>query len=815
MDLVARLHRVLTAPAPEDAGFVVTGAELAALPDAALGDLLPDAYAVPAKVKAWEATSARFAVEDAARERQPDFTPDACRRMFDALVTGLPRRKWADLTLGAAALVRCTGPWPDGLAGPARTLVRFLLDADELTAPLALLAVAGLAEPGEARPPVRSRPDTGAGSGLAGQGRPGGGEAGDQEEPGRGDLLAEVAGRLSRGAGAIARGEIDAIAGLTDSERVRLTELDRTRSHTAPPPLPDAWRSAAEIPAYAAWARSALREAAERARAVQDGTIPFKADKAFAPDEVIALGRAARIALATDEPWLPALFERLLPDVAVAPTAAKTLPSQALLFEVVRAAQDVPTPELVAAIRNVRGLVRHAGVPRQLDRMLKKVDAALAERAEVALRLPDLGFAPDGVLRRDLGDHSAVITIEGSAARLAFEKDGRELRSVPAAVRRDHKDAVKELRDLVKRVGAQLGTLVRALEGGFPAEARHPFGWWRDRLVRHPIAGPTVRGLIWEVETEPGAWTAVLPESGDLPDARDDAAVRLWHPIGASVEEVRARRDELVERGVRQPFKQAFREIYRLTPAEEETRTYSNRFAAHLVHYRRLFALFRARGWASRLLGPWDGGGADEASRVLAGEWRVRFAHVLAESGPDELAGTDRIRFDRRVDGSWREAALADVPPVVFSEAMRDVDLFVAVTSIAADPEWTDGGPALAYWERARFGDLDESARTRRDALARVLPRTKIAERCSLDGRFLVVRGDLRTYKIHLGSANVLMEPDGAYLCVVPERRPAGRVFLPFEEERLALILSKAFLLAADGEITDPSIRTQMERGAR
>ncbi|MEU2055268.1 DUF7737 domain-containing protein [Streptomyces bungoensis] len=62
---------------------------------------------------------------------------------------------------------------------------------------------------------------------------------------------------------------------------------------------------------------------------------------------------------------------------------------------------------------------------------------------------------------------------------------------------------------------------------------------------------------------------------------------------------------------------------------------------------------------------------------------------------------------------------------------------------------------------------------------------------------------------------NILMEPDGAYLCVVPARRPGqGQVFLPFEDERLSLILSKAFLLAADAGITDESIRVQIERGA-
>ncbi|MCQ0010404.1 DUF4132 domain-containing protein [Actinomadura madurae] len=390
------------------------------------------------------------------------------------------------------------------------------------------------------------------------------------------------------------------------------------------------------------------------------------------------------------------------------------------------------------------------------------------------------------------------------------------MKSVPAAVRRDHKDEVKELRDLVKRVDAQLATLARALEGGFTVDAAHPFGEWRDTLVRHPIAGPVVRALIWRIEVAPGDLRDVLPAAGDLPAAADDAPVRLWHPIGASPDEVRAWRDLLVERRIRQPFKQAFREIYLLTPAEEETRTYSNRFAAHLVHYRRMFALFRARGWTSRLLGPWDGGGSDEATRTLAaGEWRVRFSHVLADwAGEQEIAGTNRVMVDRRADGAWWEAPLADVPPLVLSEAMRDVDLFVGVTSIAADPMWEDG-EARDYWVREWHADLTESTRTRRDALERILPKTKIADRCALDGRHLVVKGELRTYKIHLGSANIVMEPDDAFLCIVPERRtPAAKVFLPFEDERLSLILSKAFLLAADDRIGDESILSQIKRGA-
>jgi len=70
----------------------------------------------------------------------------------------------------------------------------------------------------------------------------------------------------------------------------------------------------------------------------------------------------------------------------------------------------------------------------------------------------------------------------------------------------------------------------------------------------------------------------------------------------------------------------------------------------------------------------------------------------------------------------------------------------------------------------------------------------------------------------HLGSSNIQMEPNDQYLCIVPGRASgatasAGGLFLPFEGDGvLAVILSKAFLLAADDRITDPTITAQIGR---
>jgi hypothetical protein len=182
-----------------------------------------------------------------------------------------------------------------------------------------------------------------------------------------------------------------------------------------------------------------------------------------------------------------------------------------------------------------------------------------------------------------------------------------------------------------------------------------------------------------------------------------------------------------------------------------------------------------------------------------------------------QYVSTDQVCF--RSLASGEAVPLAGVPPLVFSEVMRDVDVFVSVASLGNDPFAGTYGPEARrrYWQHYAFGELEESARTRKSVLERLLPRlTALAGRWSLAERFLIVRGELHTYKIHLGSGNVLMDPNDRYLCIVRDQNSeAGArisdVFLPFEGDfMLSTILSKALLLAADRAITDPSIIRQL-----
>ncbi|WP_146615557.1 DUF4132 domain-containing protein [Nonomuraea aridisoli] len=372
----------------------------------------------------------------------------------------------------------------------------------------------------------------------------------------------------------------------------------------------------------------------------------------------------------------------------------------------------------------------------------------------------------------------------------------------------------KELR---KTLPAERFRVERALATGRVWEWHEVCAFYLD----HPVTGAFGRALIWQVAGGPAglpvragdAWELAGPDGGRVRPG-PDAAVTLWHPIAHTAEEVRAWRDHLMASGLRQPFKQAFREVYLLTPAEEETHDHSLRFANHLLRYGQAKALLTGRGWTGLSLGHWDAAGGSsqaEAVRELPGGLRATWSFFLDEHSFERdgygatasVCVSDALRF---LPAGGRPVPLREVPPLVLSETLRDADLAVGVTSTGLDPAGHG-----AYWESYGFGDLGESARVRRDAVARLLLRLSIADRCELSDRFLVVRGDLRTYKIHLGSGNILMEPDDAYLCIVPG---PGRdqVFLPFEEDGglLSVILSKAFLLAADTAIGDPTITRQI-----
>lgn len=494
----------------------------------------------------------------------------------------------------------------------------------------------------------------------------------------------------------------------------------------------------------------------------------------------------------------------------------------------VNALAMMPGVEAVGQIALLKLKLKSGAAQRTVAKTMAAVAARQGLTAEELeeLAVPDYGMTEVGRRIEAFGDFRAELVIEGSKAGLIWrQKDGKPCKSPSAAVKREFAAGVKELVATRKDAESMLRTHAARIDAYFLQRKTWPLTNWRSRYLDHPLVGTLARRLIWNFTTNgrttAGAWChdGIHDRHGQpVPLDAERTIVALWHPLDQSPDDVLGWRAWLEQARITQPFKQAHREVYLLTDAERETGTYTNRFAGHLLRQHQMNALAEMRGWKPVWIGNFDSPGEPEL--WLPG-WNLRVQFELgvdlgvdytSDAGIYLYVTTCKALMQR--DG--RPFPLAEVPPLVFSEVMRDLDLFVSVCSVANDPAWADNRrreEERVAWRDMAFGDLSAIARTRLELLQTLVPRLKIWPRCSFAGKYLIVRGDLRTYKIHLGSGNILMEPNDQYLCIVPEFVKDGDrgLFLPFEgDHTLSLIISKAFLLAEDSKITDPSITTQI-----
>lgn len=420
----------------------------------------------------------------------------------------------------------------------------------------------------------------------------------------------------------------------------------------------------------------------------------------------------------------------------------------------------------------------------------------------------------------------------GDVELSCLKPDGTPQKSIPSVVKEKASDKIKKIKELAKKVEISTSTQKDRIDRMLRSERIMTWQYFNQHYFAHGLMSFLTRSIIWRFANGDTVYEAIYyndgwrESTGAVVTPGNETKISLWHPVTSTVQKIKEWREYLLENKIVQPIKQAFREVYILTDAEINTKTYSNRMAAHIIKQHQFNSLAKTRGWKYSLLGAYDDGRSNEAAELNLPEYGVRAEYWVNEVNTDggyndtgiwHYVATDQVRFVN--PESNQPIELINVPKVPFSEVMRDVDLFVGVASVGNDPTWNDSGGVPAYrdyWQSYSFGELSEIAKNRKETLERLLPRLKIAPIASVQDKFLVVKGKIRTYKIHIGSTNILMEPNDQYLCIVPDRSQKTKtdnVFLPFEgDSGLSVVLSKAFLLADDNKITDTTITSQINR---
>lgn len=524
---------------------------------------------------------------------------------------------------------------------------------------------------------------------------------------------------------------------------------------------------------------------------------------------------------------LPAVEERLL---KLARRCGERLPeigppAPKICTAAVHSLATIGSAASVASLGELERRLKNPSLLAQVDKAMSgaagRVASSRARLQEASI--PGLDLGPDGTRTVELGARrSAVVAVIGAKqVTTTWMDDDGSTRTMPSAWKVEHPEQVKAVKAVVSKVRAALATERQRQEGLLLEDDRWTIDDWRRVYLDHPLASSVADGVIWIVEDEDGRRTAIARDralvtlTGDAVDLAR-GTVRLWHPIEAPSPEIESWRSYLVDGGIRQPFKQAFREVYALTPAEIESVDHSRRFAGQLLDARRLYMLVKERQWAMPRLGGWDGGYDAPASRRVQGtDLTAQFWAAASLEDGRSLATTcitGDLRFVRGSGSKVSAVHLADVPPRALSETMRDIDLFISICSLAMSPDWMLEHQANPHGA-ALLGRHSTLATSRLAALERILPALAIADRCELRDGFLHIEGHLHSYRIHLGSGHVFREPGSRYLCIVPKSIGAARnVFLPFDDDTtLAVIISKAMLLADDHKIRDESILLQLQ----
>ncbi|MBH1970319.1 MAG: DUF4132 domain-containing protein [Moraxellaceae bacterium] len=472
----------------------------------------------------------------------------------------------------------------------------------------------------------------------------------------------------------------------------------------------------------------------------------------------------------------------------------------------------------------------------------KAIENALTEASKKAgidkhnleeVAVPDFGFDNVGHTKINIGNYDVNITLVGEKTVDTCWLNGEKLlKSAPTTLKTTHPTEFKYLKEQLDEIKDVLIGQNKRLEQFYLNQRVWDYSTWRARLIDHPILGWFGRRLIWTFQQSNQIWHGLWLDGkfvnaiGEaLPEMNATTQVHLWHPTESDVAEVKNWRDYLLLKQIMQPFKQAFREIYLLTPAEEQTKTYSRRFYQHFLAQKPFAELCLQAGWSYRLQSHrHEHPNATRFSEAFG--IGIKLENSISDYDLDkpfadiyEYIMLNNVRF---YDAKDNEVALKDVPVIFFSELMRDVDQFVGKCSIginAPQPdERTERYEDFGVWNYRQYlteSSLSASAVVRKHALDAIISKLKIAPLCQFDDKYLMVKGQLKTYKIHLGSSNILMLPNDLYLCIVPDMKQQEKatqdLFLPFEgDDMLSLILSKALLLANDHLIKDKSILQQI-----
>ena len=404
------------------------------------------------------------------------------------------------------------------------------------------------------------------------------------------------------------------------------------------------------------------------------------------------------------------------------------------------------TSEKLAARIGMDNLARTAGFP----------DSQRLEWAMEAVAIADLA---QGAVSVQVDEVTVSLTItEAGKPHISVQKKGKTLKAVPAKLRK-HAE-IKALQARKRELTQQGSRICKSLEQSM-CRGDQFTGSELQQLLLHPILKPVLQRLVFIVLNSDISGFPLEDRlqnvAGDPIAITSEMTLRIAHPVDlAERDEWHQWQSNCFQSELIQPFKQIFRELYVVTTAEQQgKKSGSCRYTGHQVNPRQSLALLGQRGWVTH---------PEEGVRRTFHDEQIMVWLEFEEGWytPTEVEGFtfDQICFcDRK---THKSIELSSVPPRLFSEVMRDLDLVVSVAHQGGvDPE------------------ASHSTVEMRAALLRETCRLLKLKNVQIQTAHALIEGKRGSYSLHLGSAIIHRQPGGS-ICIVPiHSQHRGDYFYP------------------------------------
>ena len=369
---------------------------------------------------------------------------------------------------------------------------------------------------------------------------------------------------------------------------------------------------------------------------------------------------------------------------------------------------------------------------------------------------------------------------DGGKMNLLVKKGDKTLKSVPAGLKKN--DYIVDISDAKKSFTEQYRRTRIMMEEAMESETEFFVSEILD-MSSDRVIGPMINRLLFKQGDFFG-----FPEDIKTEGLKASSSVVVAHPYHM-YESGRWHEFQKLcfDRQIRQPFKQIFRELYVKTE-EEMNSVESMRYAGNQINPKMTVGVLRSRRWIAD---------AEEGlQKVYYKENIIATIYALADwFAPSDIEAPtlEWVAFyDRK---TFMRKPVSEIPDIIFSEVMRDVDLAVSVAHAGGiDPE------------------MSHSTIEMRRAIAEFLvPMFKLKNVTFTDSH-AKIKGERGSYTVHLGSG-VIHQEGGPMINVLPvHSQHRGRIFLPFvdDDPKTSEIMSKIIFFAEDKKIKDPFILQQI-----